>query len=164
MSSLQRDIKELYKKLASKSFLRTNLISTQFPVSSHEKETHWFHSPNVFLNSRIEPSKREPIPNLWFPKDILFWKRKDSPLMFFSTPWISLQKPPTLSQNPLFWFFKIHILKLWTSPKDPKSLVSKYPNTSLIWFPWDSPSLLNKWAKGCLYSVQIQAKSCHNFP
>ena len=49
----------------------------------------------------------------------------DSPLMCVPNPMNLPQKSPTLSQEPLFWFSKIHILKLWTSHKDPQPLVSK---------------------------------------
>jgi len=86
---------------------------------------------------------------------------KGSPLMCFLTPWIFSKGTNPFPRASLFWFSKIHILKLWTSPKDPQTLVSTNPKSSLIWFPWDSPSLPNKWVMECLHSVQIQTKSCH---
>lgn len=52
-------------------------------------------------------------------------------------------------------------MKLWTSPKDPQPRISKYPKSSLIWFPWDSPRVLNKWVKECLNNVLDPVKSCH---
>ena len=48
MNSLQ--IQKGYNKLTSTSSPRTNLIYTLFPISSHEQETQWFHSPKVFTN------------------------------------------------------------------------------------------------------------------
>jgi len=45
--------------------------------------------------------------------------------MCFSTPWIFPKRHQPFPKSPLFWFSKIHILKLWTSPKDSQPLVSK---------------------------------------
>lgn len=59
----------------------------------------------------------------------------------------------------LFRFSKIHILKLWTSPKDPQHLVSKYPKSFHIWFPWHSPNLHNKLVKVWL-SLNSVFRSC----
>lgn len=53
-------------------------------------------------------------------------------------------------------------MKLWTSPKDPQPRISTYPKSSLIWFPWDSPSVLNKSIKEYLNSVLDHVKSCHD--
>ena len=45
--------------------------------------------------------------------------------MCFPTPWIFPERYQLFPKSPLFWFSKIHVLKLWTSPKDPQPLVSK---------------------------------------
>jgi len=87
----------------------------------------------------------------------------DSPLNFFPTPSIFPKRHQPFPKSPLFWFSKIHILRLWTSPKDPQPLVSKYPKTSILWFPWDSPSLPNKWVMECLKSVSDLSKLCHTW-
>lgn len=84
-----------------------------------------------------------------------------SPPKYFPTSWISPQKAPTLSQEPSLLVLQDNILKLWTSPKDPQPRTSKYPKSFLIWFPWDSPSVLNKWVKECLNNVLDPVKSCH---
>lgn len=162
---IYKEIQKVYNKLSSTSYPRTNLISTLFPISFHKQETQWFHSPNVF-------SICFPTLNLWFPKDLFFWLPKTHPsLSEMTLIWSVYQSYESLSKrhrpspkSSLFWFSKIHILKFWTSLKDLQPLVFKYPKSLLLWFPWDSPSLLNKFVKGCLYTVKVQAKPRHDLP